>query len=297
MDLHVAMCITFFYVNPAPTVGSLRLLVAFNRDENLHRVTEPVKWRDGVLCGRDMTPGKEGGTWLGISRSGRVGLLTNITTGKFAVKDAKGRGHLVIDYLHRDGLTAVEYLNMVAGSTQQYSPFNLCLFEPRRDGSRAYDANYYCRGVEGHPVQSEGPHPIPSGVTGLSNHPRSRPFQKTSFGEKMMKQVVSELAASASEKDLLVSRLRAVLTNGEKRYPDAQMTSQCGGDEALVRDLSSIFVTAPERNYGTRMQTIILVDYDGNVTFEENSCTDRDADSWVKRVEEFRLQDYSSKTQ
>lgn len=280
------MCITFFYVNPAPTVGSFRLVVAFNRDEALDRATEPVKWKDGVLCGRDMTPGKEGGTWLGISRSGRVGMLTNITTGKFTLKNAKGRGHLVIDYLQSDDLTAVEHLEKVAGSTAQYSPFNLCLFEPRRDGSRAYDAHYYCRGVEGHPVQSEGPQPIPSGVTGLSNHPRSRPFQKTAFGEKMMKQVVREVA-DASEKPLLVSRLRTMLMNGEKRYPDAQMSSQCGGDEALVRDLSSIFVTAPERNYGTRMQTIILVDYDGNVTFEEISCAGSD----TKRVEEFRLQE------
>ena len=285
------MCITFFYVNPAPTVGSFRLMVAFNRDEILGRVTEPMKWKDGVLCGRDMTPGKEGGTWLGISRSGRVGMLTNITTGKFTLKNAKGRGNLVIDYLQGDDLTAVKYLERVAGSSAQYSPFNLCLFEPRRDGSRAYDAHYYCRGVEGHPVQSEGPQPIPSGVTGLSNHPRSRPFQKTAFGEKLMKQVVSEVAPSASMKPLLISRLRAVLMNGEKRYPDAQMASQCGGDEALVRDLSSIFVTAPERNYGTRMQTIVLVDYDGNVTFEENSCISRDTESWERRVEEFRLQE------
>lgn len=284
------MCITFFYVNPAPTVGSFRLMVAFNRDEALGRVTEPLKWRDQVLCGRDMTPGKEGGTWLGVSRSGKVGMLTNISTGKLTLKNAKGRGHLVIDYLQSDDLTAVEYLDKVACSTAQYSPFNLCLFEPRDDGSRAYNAHYYCRGVEGHSVQSEGPQPISSGVTGVSNHPRSRPFQKTAFGESMMKQVVNEVAA-ASEKPRLISRLRAMLMNGEKRYPDAQMSTQCGGDEALVRDLCSIFVSAPERNYGTRMQTIILVDYDGNVTFEENSCTSRDTDSWEKRVEEFCLQE------
>ena len=285
------MCITFFYVNRAPAAGSFRLVVAFNRDENLDRVTEPVRWKDGVLCGRDMTPGKEGGTWLGISRSGRVGMLTNITTGKFAVKDAKGRGHLVIDYLQNDDLTAQEYLNKVAESTAKYSPFNLCLFEPRRDGSRAYDAHYYCRGAEGHPVESEGPRPIPSGVTGLSNHPRSRPFQKTEHGEKMMKRLVSEAATDTSDKTLLIRRLYSLLMDNEKQYPDAQMSSQCGGDEELVQDLSSIFVTAPERNYGTRMQTIVLVDYEGNVTFEENSCTSRATDSWIKRIEEFRLVD------
>ena len=88
------MCITFFYVNPAPTVGSFRLVVAFNRDEALDRATEPVKWKDGVLCGRDMTPGKEGGTWLGISRSGRVGMLTNITTGKRKTEHIKTNAQL-----------------------------------------------------------------------------------------------------------------------------------------------------------------------------------------------------------
>ena len=285
-----AMCIAFFYVNPAPTAGTYRLVIAFNRDEALHRDTDPVKWMGGVLCGRDMTPGKEGGTWLGISRSGRVGMLTNISTGGFSVINAKGRGHLVVDYLEKDEFTAVEYLENIAGSTDQYSPFNLCLFEPRRDGSKVYDAHYYCRGAEGHSVKSEGPRPISSGVTGLSNHPYSRPFQKTAFGEIMMKQAVSD-SAVVGEKTLLLSRLRALLKNNEEKYPDPQMSSQCGDDETLVRDLSSIFVSAPRRNYGTRMQTIILVDYEGNVTYEENTCTEKETDLWEKRVQEFRLQE------
>ena len=52
------MCITFFYVNPDPKPAEFSLIVITNRDEFIQRPTEEAKWKDGILAGRDMQPGK-----------------------------------------------------------------------------------------------------------------------------------------------------------------------------------------------------------------------------------------------
>ena len=54
-----------------------RLLVAANRDEFYDRPATPLAfWDDApqVMAGRDL---KAGGTWLGITRTGRFAALTN----------------------------------------------------------------------------------------------------------------------------------------------------------------------------------------------------------------------------
>ena len=57
------------------------LVVAANRDEFFARPAAPVDWwRTGenapwLLGGRDLAAG---GTWLGLSASGRIGMLTNV---------------------------------------------------------------------------------------------------------------------------------------------------------------------------------------------------------------------------
>ena len=149
------MCITFFYCNPAPRSGLYRLVLAFNRDEYLDRATAKAEWDDQgkILCGRDATQGKEGGTWLAVDRRGRLGFVTNIFTGSREV-GAKGRGFLVLDYLKGDK-SAKDYLESVAAEEAVYNPFNLCLFEPDADG--VYSGRQYVRGKPGHVVQSESP--------------------------------------------------------------------------------------------------------------------------------------------
>ena len=44
-----------------------------------------------LTVGLDMEEGKEGGTWLGISKKGKMAALTNYMQPKID-KDAKGRG-------------------------------------------------------------------------------------------------------------------------------------------------------------------------------------------------------------
>lgn len=59
------MCIVGLVQSPSAKVP---LVLVHNRDESLHRPTEGMARREGVLCGKDL---RAGGTWLGFhERSG-----------------------------------------------------------------------------------------------------------------------------------------------------------------------------------------------------------------------------------
>ena len=55
-----------------------------------------------------MMQGKVGGTWLAMSRSGNIGVLTNIFTGGILDPEAKGRGFLVVDWLKMNSIVSGE---------------------------------------------------------------------------------------------------------------------------------------------------------------------------------------------
>ena len=68
------MCLIFISFQHHP---NYKLIVAGNRDEFYNRKTEAANyWRDypQILAGRDL---EAGGTWLGITKSGKISMLTN----------------------------------------------------------------------------------------------------------------------------------------------------------------------------------------------------------------------------
>lgn len=68
------MCLILFAYDCHP---KYKLVVASNRDEFYNRPTSPANfWPDNpdILAGKDL---KEGGTWMGITTSGRFAALTN----------------------------------------------------------------------------------------------------------------------------------------------------------------------------------------------------------------------------
>ena len=72
-----------------------RLILAGNRDEFHDRPAAPLNWWQDdprILGGRDL---KAGGTWLGVARSGRFGVVTNYRDLQAPVEGAPSRGHLV----------------------------------------------------------------------------------------------------------------------------------------------------------------------------------------------------------
>ena len=86
------------------------LIIAANRDEEYERPTRGAHfWDDApdVLGGRDL---RAGGSWLAITRSGRVAAVTNLRGAMKA--NARSRGELVRDFVTSD-LDPVAYAQQV----------------------------------------------------------------------------------------------------------------------------------------------------------------------------------------
>ncbi|KAF6251997.1 NRDE protein-domain-containing protein [Scenedesmus sp. NREL 46B-D3] len=154
------MCTSLFIYDIHP---ALLLLLTFNRDEFFDRPTQPAHfWPDEpfVLAGRDAL---RNGTWLGLTKHGRLSLLTNYREpissadpGKFVkTTDAPSRGALTTDFL-TGSMGPLEYLQGLP--RQDYYGFNL-LVADLQQRQLAYVSN---RG----PTQ---PQLLPPGCYGVSN--------------------------------------------------------------------------------------------------------------------------------
>ena len=245
-----------------------------------------------------MIPITEGGTWLGIDSKGRLAILTNVYTGK-TIK-SEGRGFIVIDYLNGEN-SAMEFVAELSEKSGMYSPFNLCIFEPQDNHGYEplYFKNTFKNESSGIDIQGEGPKVLQLGVAGFGNHPFSEPYRKTIFGINEFKTMLQKNMDLKRLEDDAVN----LLSNTQKMYPDVQMQKQSGiygkvrdtngsqcTSESLQSDtqsikqnddednlvmqkeklLSSIFVDIGEK-YGTRMQTIVFIDYEHNVHFVERT--------------------------
>src|SRR5262245_11558658 len=115
------MCLIFFSLNNHPTY---KLVVAANRDEFYNRRTAPAEFWDDhkeLLGGRDL---EDGGTWMRMTRGGRISLITNYRDPKNIDPKAPSRGQLVSDFLTGKD-SPEEYLNRLSKHAKEYNGFNL----------------------------------------------------------------------------------------------------------------------------------------------------------------------------
>ncbi|HJL60628.1 MAG TPA: NRDE family protein [Pseudomonadales bacterium] len=145
------MCLILFAI--APNDG-LKLVVAANRDEQHARPTLAANyWLDdpGTLGGRDL---QAGGTWLGVTKSGRFAAVTNFAEEPPDPLPPRSRGDLTSDFLRRD-ISCRDYLAEVQHKDQEYRGFNLVI----SDGEVVF---YYSN-------REKQIRQLPSGFYGLSN--------------------------------------------------------------------------------------------------------------------------------
>ena len=91
-----------------------KLVIASNRDEFYERPTKPADFWDNtpdILGGIDLTAG---GTWMGLTKKGKISMLTNYRDIKNIRIDAPSRGHLVSDFLKnaKEGKEYLESINL-----------------------------------------------------------------------------------------------------------------------------------------------------------------------------------------
>ena len=217
-------------------------VVAANRDEYFGRPTAEADWWEDpadILAGRDL---QAGGTWLGVTRTGRFAALTNFRDPGAIRADATSRGKLVTGFLEDQRSTA-EGLKEIAQRGAQCNPFNVLCSDGRDLG--VYESTTG-RG------QILGP-----GVYALSNHLLDTPWPKVTQAKSRLAEALNDLPQSAAMLDLLRDTEPAV----DEDLP------RTGVSLELERMLSSAFVRGD--SYGTRCSTIVTTDASGATTFAE----------------------------
>lgn len=237
------MCLILFSFNTQP---GFRLILAANRDEFYTRPTRPLSvWTDfpEVYGGRDL---KEGGTWLGISRRGRLAALTNYRDPAHQLPQAPSRGLLINGFLTGDAPPA-DYLEQLQKTALRYNGFNLLV------GDQTGLWYYSNRG--------NGIVKLQPGFYGLSNHLIDTEWPKVSQGKKRLKDLLN-LRGGWDTEDLF-ALLADRTVAADRELPDT------GVGLEWERTLSPLFITSP--NYGTRSSTVLLIETSGEVTLLERS--------------------------
>uniref|UniRef100_A0A8C7V9W6 Transport and golgi organization 2 homolog n=1 Tax=Oncorhynchus mykiss TaxID=8022 RepID=A0A8C7V9W6_ONCMY len=274
------MCIIFFKFDPRPaSKNAYRLILAANRDEFYNRPTKAADfWASNseILSGLDLEEGKEGGSWLGINKRGKLAALTNYLEGR-PNPDAQGRGFLVSNFLADQSQDSYSYLKRVSSEGHLYNGFNLLTAEFK---AKEDTVCYYGNRGSAEPIRLN-----PAGIYGLSNSLLETPWRKLQHGKRLFTSVVNQTLPC----DSLVHDLLNVLNNEELNTPDPAQESQGEGySSPMLRALSSVCVRSP--HYGTRTNTIILIDASGNVTFTERTMLNCDVSQWSTSSFQFKIQ-------
>lgn len=234
-----------------------RLLVAANRDEWRERPTEAARWWEdhpAILAGRDL---RAGGTWMGVTRSGRFAAVTNFRDPSDRRTSALSRGSLVADFL-LDDADPRTWLERLAERASLFNGFNLLVGDS--------ESLFYFGSRE------PAPRAVAPGVHGLSNHLLDEPWPKVTRARKAMEAALAEADPAPRLFDMLSDTRGA--EDGE--LPDT------GVGLAWERRLAPPLIVGPD--YGSRASTVVAIGGDGAVTFEERT---RAEDGTVALVRDF----------
>jgi uncharacterized protein with NRDE domain len=217
------------------------LVVAANRDEFFARPTRPAGyWPDypQVMGGVDL---QAGGTWLGITGTGRFAAITNVREPKMP-PGQQSRGVLTRNFLISD-LSAETYASGIDGS--DYAGYNLLL----GDGQNLV----YCSN------RTPAPLVLPAGIYGLSNHVLDSEWPKLVKARQQFSVALESLPDEAEFFELLSDRSIAA----DQDLPNTGVALE------WERLLSAVFVQSEA--YGTRASTLVLQDNNGMIKLTERS--------------------------
>lgn len=219
------MCLILFSYCERP---GRPLLVAANRDEFYARPADAAGyWQDApqVFGGRDLTGG---GTWLGVSTTGRFAALTNFTDFDLPARPAPSRGDLPRRFLMGND-AALDYARGIEG--HRYQGFNLIVF----DGDELV---YACN-------RTGEAHVLPPGAYGLANAPLKEVWPKSARGVAALSALPDDAPPEALL-DVLLDESEGYLADGHE--PES------------ARRATPAFLRGKE--YGTRASTAVAFEGD-----------------------------------
>ena len=244
------MCLIAWNWQPS---SSTPLLLVGNRDEFYARPAQPLQWWDGgqILAGKDL---RAGGTWLGVTRTGRLAALTNYRDAPGAGKasqlpagapsEVPSRGELVTEFLQSDQPASV-FLQRLASRAQRYNPFNLLVF----DGIQLL-------GLQSRQAEIVVMQP---GIGALSNADFHSPWPKLVWLQDALKNHINTQPTHAgghdADRSFDAEALFSILKNDATAPDDA--LPQTGLPLARERALSAAFIVSPD--YGTRASSVVRI--------------------------------------
>ncbi len=241
------------------------MILAANRDEFYDRPTRAIHfWDDApeVLAGRDL---KKGGTWFGITRSGKLAALTNYRNPSVQKSNSPSRGFLVSDYLKSE-LSPADYMDKIKKDISAYNGFNLLI------GDRE---ELYYLSSQTSSVEALGP-----GAYGLSNHLLNTQWPKVKTSLNALNETISD------ERKFLVDELLEAMA--DRTQPDDRYLPETGVGLEWERILAPVFISSP--NYGTRSSTVLLIDHNDHATLVERSFDKQNPDVAVDRTFDLNLE-------
>ncbi len=218
------------------------LIVAANRDEFVNRPASPAHWwtdAPQLLAGRDL---EAGGTWMGISRSGRYSALTNFRDPSQRASGLPSRGALVRAALE-SGSDCRETLENIARSSAGYAGFNLLV----SDGAQL--------GI--HESTTGAVRLLAPGVYGLSNHVLDTEWPKL----KRARDAFTAALHTLPDSEAFLTLLRDTTPVADHELPDTGISLE------WERRLSTAFIDSP--TYGTRCSTLLTVGRGGEACLTE----------------------------
>lgn len=234
------MCLIFIALKHH---SKYKMIVAANRDEFYDRKTAPASfWQDqpSILAGRDL---EALGTWLGMTTTGRICMVTNFRDLRNIRPNAPSRGRLVSDFL-ADTVSGETYLDRIQTGAKRYNGFSLI--------AGTVDSLYYFSNYK------DGVILLNSGLFGLSNHLLETPWPKVERGKSSIQAIMRSPVVHTND---IFEVLADTTIPADEHLPDT------GVGLERERALSPAFIKSP--GYGTRSSTVILVDYSNHVTFSE----------------------------
>lgn len=237
------MCVIYFALH---SHSDHPLILLANRDEFYRRPTQAAGyWNDfpDIYGGRDL---QGGGTWLGVTRGGRLAAVTNYRD-PTAPTGTRSRGDLVAGFLQSD-LAAADYLKDVHTRSGEYSGFNLLVGEFSTARSELY---YYS-------TRGEEPRELHPGIYGLSNSLLDTPWPKVTKGK-------AQLAVLSQKGETSNDDLFDILS--DEAVADDEDLPSTGVPYEAEKAISAIYIKTPD--YGTRCSTILRFDRNFKWKLEE----------------------------
>lgn len=307
------MCIALF----STAHPDYALIALDNRDEYILRPTSRPHWwthpttGEQILSSRDLYRA-ERGTWLGLSKTGNLAVLTNYRESHLDDVDTnicglRSRGKVVnawLGGLADKGIVDGVHELVANDGVKGVGGFSITCGKLRKNGEGTAIVSNRAGGVDDVPIVGKT-----RGETwALSNTTFDNPIEwpKIKMGKKLLEETVARATESRQSEEEFIKDLFMLLDNDTlpQLAPEATMpeylnqlrnsilippvgkeTHEAQMEEARAKgpgnweDEPEVVGEAPlgpfeKGMYGTQRQTVVLVDWEGNVTFVERALFD-----------------------